>query len=959
MNKEKLVILDGNAIVHRAYHAIPPLSNKKGEMVNAVYGFASMMLKVWKELDPKYLAVTFDLPGKTFRHEKFVEYKATRKKADPELYDQIPMCHELVEAFNIPIFEKSGFEADDLIGTISKKMSLQCHSEEPKNLLKKGEGSFTSVQDDSGECVETYIVTGDKDTIQLVDKNTFVYTLGRGMGDIIIYDEKKVSEKFGFTPIQMIDFKAFAGDPSDNIPGIKGIGAKTATKLIQEYGGIKEIYQGLDKLEEKGFKKGQIQKITEGQDSAEMSYDLATIDCDVKGLDFKLKDTTLKEFNKQDVLDLFQEYEFVSLLKRVPGMENEAQKFNPKTKKELKKKTEFKFTELKTKEDVEKLFKKIEKKGEFACKALTTGADVFTSKLTGLVFVVDGESFYVPSSFVIPTGVEGSLNKIFSDKKIKLIGHDLKKLIKVLSVCHSELDSESFLKNDSTKKDPDFHQDDKRGIEVKNQIFDTMLASYLLNPGSRAHKIDAVVFKVLGIELPEDNGQNSLFGADPKKEAQELVYIYQIKEILAKELKENEDLGLLEKVEGPLVKVLATMELNGVAIDSGMLDKMHKDVEGQIKKLTKKIHDLAGEEFNIASPTQLREILFEKLEIPIKGIKKGKTGLSTGASELEKLWGMHPIIEKISEFRELSKLQNTYISVLPGLVNKKTGRIHTTYNQAVTATGRLSSSDPNLQNIPVKTPLGREIKKAFVAEKGNELVVADYSQIELRIVASLSKDKNMIEIFNKGEDIHRATAAIVNGVKLNDVTDDMRRAAKAVNFGVLYGMGVYGLSQGAKISVVEAKDFITKYFEKFSDVRKYLDKTLEFAKEEGYVETLFGRRRYLPELHASNFQVRNAAERMAINHPVQGTAADLMKMAMIEVQEKLDSTFCHPEQSEGSSGCPVRMLLQVHDEIVLEVKKDLADKVAGLVKETMEGVVKMNVPVEVDVNIGKRWGDIH
>jgi len=891
IKKEKLVIIDGNAIVHRAYHAIPPLNNKKGEMVNAVYGFASMMLKVWKELDPKYLVVSFDMAGKTFRHEKFVEYKATRKKADPELYDQIPMCHDLVEAFNIPIFEVSGYEADDVIGTISKKI-------------------------DDIKDVDSYIVTGDKDTLQLVDKNTFVYTLGRSMGDIIIYDEKKVQEKFGFSPIQMIDFKAFAGDPSDNIPGIKGIGAKTATKLIQEYGGITEIYKGLDLLEEKGFKKGQIQKIIEGKESAEMSYDLATIDCKVPKLNFKLKDTVLKEFDKQKVLVLFQEYEFISLLKRVPGMGKESGEFRYKNKKE-EKKNDFKFSELKTKSDVEEFVKKIEKEKEFVCKSLIIGADIFGSKLIGLLFIVGNESFYIENYVV------NYVDKIFQNKKMKLIGHDLKKLIKVLKV---------------------------NGIEVKNQLFDTMLASYLLNPGSRAHKLDAVVFKVLGVELPKDNGQNSLFGADPKKEAKELVYVYQIKKILESELEENEDLGLLEKVEGPLVKVLARMELNGVAIDSKMLNDMSLEVQAQIQKLSKKIYDLAGEEFNIASPLQLREILFEKLEISTKGIKKGKTGISTGASELEKLWGLHPIIEKISEFRELSKLQNTYISVLPKLVNKKTGRIHTTYNQAVTATGRLSSSDPNLQNIPVKTKLGREIKKAFVAEKGNELVVADYSQIELRIVASLSKDKNMIEIFNKGEDIHKATASIVNGVKLDDVTESMRRAAKAVNFGVLYGMGVYGLSQGAKISVVEAKDFITKYFAKFSGVRKYLDQTLENAKEVGYVETLFGRRRYLPELHASNFQVRNAAERMAINQPVQGTAADLMKMAMIEVQDKIDSEF---ESGE------VRMLLQVHDEIVLEVKKDLADKVAKLVKDTMEGVIKMNVPVVVDVNVGKRWGDIH
>lgn len=918
MLKEKFVIIDGNAIVHRAYHAIPPLTNKKGELVNAVYGFASMLLKVWKDLDPKYLAVSFDMAGKTFRHEKFVEYKATRIKADQELYDQIPLCHNLVKAFNIPIFEKSGFEADDVIGTIAK----QVESRKPRR--KVGVPHLASGSKVESGGIETYIVTGDKDTLQLVDKKIFVYTLGRGMSDIIIYDEKRIRERFGFEPEQMVDFKALAGDSSDNIPGIKGIGEKTATDLIKKIGGIKEIYKNLDKLEDYDFKAGVIKKIKEGKESAEMSYQLATIDCSVSDLDFKLEDCILKEYDKEKVLKFFQEMEFVSLLKRIPGMEENSKVEIRKSKLESsgEKSMGFSFKELKTKKEIEELTKLIEKKKEFACKAITIGADIFESKLKGLIFVVEDKSFYLDKYS------DDCLNKIFQNKNLTLIGHNLKQLIKILSVnCHLSV--------------------------VNCQLFDIMLASYLLNPGSRAHDLSAVIFKILGVELAKDNGQNSLFGADPKQEAKELCYIYQTKEKLVKELEDNENLGLLEKVEGLLIKVLAQMELNGVAIDSKILNKMFLEVSAEIKKLTKKIYDLAGEEFNIASPLQLREILFEKLEIPMQGIKKGKTGISTGASELEKLWGLHPIIEKISEFRELSKLQNTYIDVLPRLVNQKTKRIHTTYNQAITATGRLSSSDPNLQNIPVRTKLGREIKKAFIAESGNILVVADYSQIELRIVASLSKDKNLIEIFKRGEDVHRATASIVNGVSLEKVTPEMRRAAKAVNFGVLYGMGVYGLSQGAKISQWEAKDFIQKYFEKFSEVKKYLENTKKFARESGYVETLFGRKRYLPELNSGNFQVRNSAERMAINHPVQGTAADLMKMAMIKINSQFIAN--NPYFSKND----VRMILQVHDELVFEVKKGSENQVAKLVKKIMEDVVKLNVPVEVEINIGNSWGEIH
>jgi len=901
MNKErqKFVIIDGNAIIHRAYHAIPPLTTQKGEMVNAVYGFLSMMLRVWKELKPEYLAVTFDMAGKTFRHERFVEYKATRVKADQELYDQIPLVHRAVEAFNIPIFERSGYEADDVIGTIVKDKKL-------KDL-------------------DTYIVTGDKDTLQLVDKNIKVFTLGRGMSDIIIYDEARVKERFGFGPIQMIDFKALAGDPSDNIPGVAGVGVKTATDLIKQFGDLKNILKEVksDKREENTeIRKGVWPKLENGAEDAKMSYELATIDCNVPKLNFELEKTRLKEFNKEEVLKFFQEYEFVSLLKRVPGMEGEAQKNQVGKKTELQgAKQNFEFKTIKTKKEFEVLADKIFKVREYACKEVLEG-EVLTGKLRGLIFIVKNEGFFVDNL------EEKLLKKILENKEVTLAGHDLKKLIKaLLNLSH----------------------------KIDNKLFDVMLASYLLNPGNRAHDSASVVFKNLGQELVGANGQNTLFGVDPKIEAQNLWLVYQTKQKLEKELETQENLGLLKKIEDPLMLVLSQMELNGIAIDMEMLQKMSVDINKKIKNLTKKIHDLAGAEFNIASPMQIREILFEKMEIPAQGIKKGKTGLSTSSDELEKIKSLHPIVEKIMEFRELSKLQNTYIDVLPKLVNKKTGRIHTTFNQAVTATGRLSSSEPNLQNIPIRTEIGREIRKAFVSEKGNDLVVADYSQIELRIVASLAKDKKMIEIFKKGEDIHQATAAIVNNVSIDKVTSEMRRSAKAVNFGVLYGMGVYGLSQGAKITTYEAKDFITKYFQKFYSVKKYLDNTLEFARKKGYVETLFGRRRYLPELLSTNFQVRSGAERMAINHPVQGTAADVMKMAMIELDKRLKE-YCKKNNIQEET---VRMILQVHDEIVLEVKKEFSKDVAKIVRETMEEIVKLNVPVEVDVSVGKRWGEIH
>jgi len=893
MPKKKFVIIDGNAIIHRAYYALPPMTTKDGTMVNAVFGFTSMLLKVIDDLKPDYLAVSFDVAGKTFRDDIYEEYKGTRVKADQDLYDQIPLVYNIVEVFDIPIYTKAGYEADDVIGTVVKKLAK--------------------------EDVETVIVTGDMDILQLVDDKVKVYELRKGLSDIVLFDKKKVKEKYGFGPEMVVDYKSLRGDASDNIPGIKGIGEKTAKLLLEKIGGIDDIYKDVkkkDSILEKEFKAGVIEKIKSGKKDAMMSRKLATIHRGVKGIEFKLKDCLVREFDQNKVKDLFHKFEFFSLLKRVPGAVVEKEKAAAPEK-------GFKKLLSVYGDNFDVFFEKLKKEKRFACSEVLGGNKVMTSEFLGLAFLFDRQQYFLDWK-KIDNKQKEKIGDIFGDEKNIIVGHDLKQLIKGLKM---------------------------NNIEVKSKLFDVMIASYLLNSGTRAHDLKSLVMRELNKELPGINDQSSLFGVDPKLAAGNLVFVNELYKKFLVDLKNKEDLGLFEKVEMKLIPVLAEMELNGIAIDKKMLVDLSTEVTSAIKKVTAKIYKEAGEEFNIASSVQLRDILFEKMGLPTQGIKKGKTGYSTAAPELEKLRDSHEIIEMIEEFRELEKLRNTYIDVLPGLVNKKTGRIHTSFNQAVTTTGRLSSSDPNLQNIPIRTEMGREIRKAFIAESGFVLISADYSQIELRIVASLAQDKKMIEIFKNGEDIHKATAAAINGVPLDKVTREMRYAAKEVNFGVLYGMGVYGLSWRTKMPQWQAKEFIDKYFKQFSGVKKYIDQTLKFAKEEGYVETLFGRRRYIQELLSSNFQLRNAGERMATNMPIQGTAADLMKMAMIAVSKNIKALKNKNEDD-------IKMILQVHDEVVLEVKKGLEKEVADLVKKEMENVTELRVPIEVDVHIGKRWGEL-
>lgn len=901
---KRLIIIDGNAIIHRAYHAIPLFSTKDGTIVNAVYGFASMLLKVWKDLSPEYIVVTFDVAGKTFRHKQFSDYKGTRKKADQELYDQIPLIHDLVKAFNIPIFEKAGYEADDIIGTIVEQV-------------------FPADKKQKIDDLEAMIITGDMDTLQLVRPGVKVYTLRKGMSDIVIYDNQAVVERFGFNPVQMIDYKALRGDTSDNIPGVLGIGEKTATELIKKFTTLTEVYkvvkQEAKKDKSKIFKPAALKKLIEGKDIAKMSYELATIDQYVPKIDFKLEDCTSEEFDRDKIVKLFQRFEFFSLLKRLPGENQKDNNIEITETIKIDNKKKFIFKEIETNSEIEELISKIKNKKVFACRELLLSDDLFNCDFLGLSIIVDNYGFNIPEKLI------DKILPIFDNKELELIAYDIKKIAKVFKF---------------------------KKWKLSNKLFDIKLASYILTPGHRLHDSSNIVFKYLGIELPSANEQNTLFGVDTKKMCEELYFLSLTYHKLKKELVDINNLDLLQKVEIPTALILAEMELNGILVDDKMLKKMSEQLISKLKKITSSIYEYADEEFNIGSPTQLRDILFEKMDIPAVGIKKGKTGLSTASTELEKIRQIHPIISEIENWRELTKLQNTYVDVLPKLINKKTGRVHTTFNQAVTATGRLSSSDPNLQNIPARGSFGREIRKAFIAKQGYLFMSIDYSQIELRIVASLAEDRRMIEIFDKGDDIHTATAATINNVPQDAVTKEMRSAAKAINFGILYGMGSYGLSWRAGLTPAEAKEFIKKYFEKFSGVKKYLNDTVIFTKKKGYCETLFGRRRYIPELQSSNFQIRASGERMAVNHPVQGTAADLMKMSMIEVNKVLKKEKSKFPQEK------VKLLLQVHDELIFEVEESIVDNLSKLIKTVMESVIKLRVPIVAEVHIAKSWGDL-
>lgn len=934
--KKKLIILDGNALIHRSFHALPPtMTTKKGEMVNAVYGFATVLIKALREFRPDYVALTLDKAGPTFRHKEYKEYKATRVKAPDDLYVQIPRVKELAQAFDIPIFEKTGFEADDLIGTISKTV----------------DGS-----------IEKIIVTGDMDTLQLVDDSTKVYTMSRGITDSILYDEAMVKARYNLDVDQLIDFKALRGDPSDNIPGVRGIGEKTATELLCNFKTLEGVYKNIesDKIKDRTR-----ELLREYEQDAFLSRKLATIKRDVE-IKFDLKATSFSSAKQDEVVKILSELEFKSLLPRVYVLFNELAKVNKDVNAEKsedkfeRNRRLFKYELVDDDKKFNSFLAKLKKQNQFAFDTETSSFDPLTADLLGISFSWKAGEAY----FVSVAGETGSSRRFApqDDRQGILFNYNSKK-DEGINPWLERL--RPILENPKVKKYGhnikfDYRVMKNNGIVVENISFDTMIASYLLNPGSRQHNLDAVTFTELGYEKIS---KTDLLGTGRDKKqfseveveklslysCEDADFTFRLVDKLKKQLKEQKLFELFEKIEMLLIPVLAEVEDNGILLDKKVLKKMSEVMEGRIKKLEKKIFKLAGGEFNIKSTQQLREVLFEKLAISTLNIGKTKTGISTAADELEKLKDAHPIIRLIQEYRELTKLTSTYVDALPLLVNKETKRLHTSFNQTITATGRLSSTEPNLQNIPVRTEIGREIRQAFVADKGKKILSLDYSQIELRLAAHMSGDKKMIAAFKNGEDIHVATAAAINKVELEEVTKKMRREAKATNFGILYGQGPHGLSQTADIPYGQAKNFIDQYFTIYKDVKKFIDKTIDSARENGYVETLFGRRRYLPEINSSVIMVRKGAERMAVNTPLQGTAADMIKVAMIEVEKMIKKEYSEEE---------IKMILQVHDELLFEVKSDKVLEVTEKIKKIMSEIIKLKVPLVVDASVGGNWGEL-
>lgn len=881
--KEKIIIIDGNALIHRSFHALPPtLRNKNGVLVNAVYGFSSFLLKAIAEFNPNYLILTLDKKGPTFRHNIYKDYKATRTKAPQELYQQIPLIKDVAKAFSIPIFELSGYEADDIIGTICK--------------LKELEG------------LEKIIITGDLDTLQLVDDETKVYTMSRGLSDSVLYTREKIIERYGFGPEKIIDYKALRGDPSDNIPGVKNVGEKTATELLTNFKDLETIYQSLD---DKRIKPKTAMLLSQDKEKAFLSKKLAEINKNVP-ITFNKEEALFKGVSGGKVVDIFNNLGFKSLLAKTNSL-------SIPEKKEVvsnKKIDNLKLEEF-NKKNLEKLKERVRLKKELYLKSANNHGVFFA-----LIICPDKDS-----CFVIESENLKEVKDILEDEAIKKIGHDLKAEYLTLK---------------------------KIGINLSGIFFDTMIASYIINPSHRNHDLSFLSFNELGIELEEkkeEKEQLSLGFNDLERVIKESVktcqIIIELKKVLEEKLFKNNLFSVFENIEMPLIEVLAEIEKNGINFDPGPIKKLEGDLEIKIKKLEEEIYSLAGNKFNINSNKQTKDILFDKLELPTKGIKKTKTGFSTADDELEKLINVHPIISKLRNYREINKLITTYINPLPELVDKKTGRIHSHFNQAITATGRLSSTDPNLQNIPARTDEGKKIREAFVAEKNFLLSSFDYSQIELRIAAHLSNDKKMVSAFVNNKDIHVATAAEINNVDIGEVSNKMRQEAKAINFGIIYGQGPHGLSQTAGIPYSQAKDFIKKYFESYPEVEKMRQKFIKEAEKNELTSTFLGRKRPLPEINSSIIMIKKSAERIAINTPIQGAAADIIKLAMIETYKQIKS------ETED-----IRLLLQVHDELVFEIKETRIDYYIEKIKSIMEKIVKLNVPLKVEVSTAKNWGDL-
>ncbi|MBE9473170.1 MAG: DNA polymerase I [Chloroflexi bacterium] len=917
---QKLVLIDGHALAYRAFHALPEdMKTAQGELTNAIYGFTSMLLNVLRDEQPTHIAVTFDR-GRTFRHDMYADYKAHRAKMPDEMRSQMARVRQVVETLGIPVFEREGYEADDLLGTLARQAGEQG--------------------------VDTLIVTGDMDLLQLVDEHTRVLTSRWRFSDTVVYDLEGVKRRYGLPPAQLIDLKAIMGDKSDNIPGVRGVGEKTGIKLLKQYGSLEVIYEHLDEVQTR-FRN----KLEAERDLAFLSRRLATIVRDAP-VQLDLDSCRVRSFDREPVLALFRELEFRSLAERVlepeqgqprpAGAVHQLSLFGaaPATAPAAAPSADYQI--IADEESLRQLVARLESAPVLTLDTETTGTDAMQVQLVGIALTDAPErGYYIPIAAPpddprLALGIVlAVLAPLLNNTEKPKYGHNLKYDLTVL---------------------------EQAGARVEGLTFDTMIAEWLINPASRNLGLKNLAWVRLQQRMTpitdligKGKGQKTMNQIPVAQVAPyacaDVDMTHRLVAVLEAELKEKHLWSLFTEVEMPLMPVLAAMEMFGVRLDVAQLGRMSEELAGRLSELDARIQEMVGYSFNVNSTQQLSDALFKRLGLPTQGLRRTKSGhFSTAAGVLERLRGKHAVIDLILEQRGLAKLKSTYVDALPRLVNPHTGRLHTSYKQTGTVTGRLSSSDPNLQNIPIRTELGRQVRRAFVAEPGWKLIAADYSQVELRVMAHISGDEGLLSAFARGEDIHASTAAAIMGVPLAEVTPDMRRVAKAVNFGLSYGQTAYGLANATDLTQAEAEDFIKAYFERFPRVREYIDTTKAFATRQGYVETLLRRRRYFPELQPGSkapHNVRQAAERMAINAPIQGTAADIINIATIRLHRALRERDLR-----------ARLILQVHDELVVEAPEEEVATVAPLMREVMENAFELKAPLKADLKVGENWEEM-
>ena len=897
MPPERMVLVDSNSLIYRGYFALPALSTTKGEVTHATYGFTSILLKAWQETNPEHIAAAFDLPAPTFRHERDVRYKATRPRMPDDLRPQIERSKEILEVLGIPIYAAPGFEADDVIGTLSNQAEA--------------------------DGLDTIILSGDLDPLQLVTPHVRLMTTRQGFQNTVIYDEAAIRERFGLRPEQMIDYKCLRGDPSDNIAGVPGVGEKTAAKLIADHGSLEGVYASLDKLTPK--LRGALE---ERRDDVFASRDLVRIVTDVP-VRLELERTRRGPYDRERIVELFRELEFRTLAARLPPLEGPrittaapAQQAQLGLEVAPPRPAELSTGGVASEAEVDAIAARVTSAGELALHADLT-ANPRQPELAGLALAVDDGAWFVPIDGTLPGPISGAL----AEASGRIVAHDVKTVRRALRRALSD---------------------------VRGPTFDTQIASYLINAGRRQHALEDLAAERPRARipaLPKTTKKNAPVEPTPAERASFATAsadaVRRLAPLFSRDLDELGLRRLFDEVEMPLIDVLIEMEETGIGVDLPYLATLSGEFSREIARVEREAYDAVGHEFQINSPKQLQDLLFAELKLP-RGRRTVSGGYSTDAQVLEELREAHPVVEKILDYREVQKLKSTYADALASLVDPETGRVHTHFNQTIAATGRLSSDSPNLQNIPIRTPLGRRIRRAFVAgEPGTVLVAADYSQIELRILAHITDDPGLLEAFRAHDDIHARTAALVLGIPRDRVTSDQRRAAKEVNFGIAYGMSDFGLAWRLRISREEAHDFIENYFKTYPRVRRYVLETKERAIERGYVETLMGRRRYIADITSPNWTVRGAAERMAINMPIQGTAADIMKIGMIRVRDRL-----------RRDGLRTRIVLQVHDELVLEAPREEQDRVVSTAREEMMAAYELAVPMVVDVRVGTNWDEM-